>query len=365
MRSTAAPHTVTLIPGDGIGPEVTQAARRILDASGAPLVWEVHDAGMEAAQRSGGPPLPDEALASMRRNGVALKGPLSTPAGTGFRSANLDLRTRLGVFAQVRPCKWYPGVPAAFRGVDLVVIRETNEDLYAGIEFERGTEDALELIGWLNRRGKEVHRLAGISIKPMSEPAARRVLEFAFDYVRRTGRKKVTAVHKATVMKFTDGLFLSVAREVAAENPDIEFDDQLVDALAAHLVQRPQDHDVLVTTNLYGDVISDLAGGLIGGIGLVPGANFGEHAAVFEPGHGSAPKYAGRNKVNPLATALSGVLMLRHLREHEAAHRVEAAIAAVLAEGRSVSYDVKPSRDDPSAVGTSQVADAVIGKLRS
>jgi isocitrate dehydrogenase (NAD+) len=365
MPSTPPLHTVTLIPGDGIGPEVTEATRRILDASGARVAWDVHDVGIEAAQRSGRQTLPDDAIESIRRNGVALKGPLTTPVGTGFRSANIGLRRRLGLFAQVRPCKWYPGVPAAFRDVDLVVIRETNEDLYAGIEFERSSEDALELIGWLAQRGKDVDPGAGISIKPISERAARRIVQFAFDYVRRTGRKKLTAVHKATVMKFTDGLFLGVAREVAAENQDIEFDDQLVDALAARLVQRPQDHDVLVTTNLYGDVLSDLAGGLIGGIGLVPGGNFGEQAALFEPGHGSAPKYAGRNKVNPLATALSGVLMLRHLGEHEAADRIEAAIAAVLAEGRSVTYDLKSSRDDPSAVGTSQVADAVIAKLRS
>jgi isocitrate dehydrogenase (NAD+) len=356
-------HTVTLIPGDGIGPEVTDATRRIIAASGARLRWEVYDIGIEAASRTGQEPLPRDAIESIRRNGVALKGPLTLPPASRLRSPNIGLRRALDLFAQVRPCKWYPGVPAAFRDVDIVVIRDTTEDLYAGIEFEQGHDDTRELIDWLGRRGKAVDPRAGISIKPISEPASRRVVRFAFDYARRAGRRRVTAVHKASVMKFTDGLFLRVAREVADEHPDIAFDDQLVDVLAARLVQRPQEFDVLVTGNLYGDVLSDLAGGLIGGVGLVPGANIGDRAVLFEPGHGSAPKYAGANKANPLATVLSGVLMLRHVGEQDAADRIERAIAAVLAEGRSVTYDLKPARDDPTAVGTSQVADAVIERL--
>jgi isocitrate dehydrogenase (NAD+) len=242
-------------------------------------------------------------------------------------------------------------------------VRENTEDLYAGVEFEVASEDVRDLIAWIRRHRGEVREDSGISIKPISISGTRRIVQFAFDYARREGRRKVTAVHKANIMKFTDGLFLRIAREVAEENSDLEFEDRIVDNLAMQLVQRPEEYDVLVLPNLYGDIVSDLAAGLIGGLGLAPGGNFGTHAAVFEPTHGSAPKYAGQNKVNPMAMMLSGVMMLRHLDERAAADRLEQAIAEVIAEARSVTYDMKPSRDDPSAVGTSEVADAIIDRI--
>jgi isocitrate dehydrogenase (NAD+) len=255
-------------------------------------------------------------------------------------------------------------VRTRFEDVDLIVVRENTEDLYAGIEYEQGTPEAEQLIGWIKEHGgKFAHEDAGISIKPISVSGTRRIVQFAFDYARRNGRRKVTAVHKANIMKFTDGLYLRVAQEVAAENDDIEFDDRIVDNMCMQLVQRPEEYDVLVLPNLYGDVLSDLCAGMIGGLGLAPGANFGEGIAIFEPTHGSAPKYAGQNKVNPMAQMLSGMLMLRHLGEDEAADNLEAAIADVIREGKNVTYDMKPTRSDPSAVGTSQVADAIIDKL--
>ena len=357
-------HRVTLIPGDGTGPELTEATRRVLEATGVEFEWDVEHAGVDVMDEHGGNPLPDDVLDSIRRNGIALKGPITTPVGGGFRSVNVGLRKALDLYAQVRPCKSYPGVRSRFDGVDLVVIRENTEDLYAGIEFEQGTEEALELIEWVERRAQaRVRQDSGLSLKPISVTGTRRIVEFAFDYARRNGRKKVTAVHKANIMKFSDGLYLRVAREVAAENPDIQFDDRIVDNMCMQLVQRPEEYDVLVLPNLYGDVVSDLCAGMIGGLGLAPGANFGENVAVFEPTHGSAPKYAGQNKVNPMAQMLSGMLMLRHLGELTAALRLEQAIAEVIREGESVTYDMKPSRDDPTAVGTSEVADAIIAKL--
>jgi isocitrate dehydrogenase (NAD+) len=297
---------------------------------------------------------------------VALKGPITTPVGGGFRSVNVALRKELDMYAQVRPCKSYSGVRSRFDDVDLIIVRENTEDLYAGIEYEQGTPEAAELIEWIEERGGRLrHDDAGISIKPISVTGTRRIFEFAFDYARLNGRRKVTAVHKANIMKFTDGLWLHVAREVAAGNTDVEFDDRIVDNMCMQLVQRPEEYDVLVLPNLYGDVLSDLAAGMIGGLGVAPGANYGETVAVFEPTHGSAPKYAGMNKVNPIAQMLSGVLMLRHLDERSAADRLEQAIATVIAEGTSVTYDMKPNRDDPTAVGTSEVADAVIEKLEA
>lgn len=343
---------------------MAEAARRVVEATGVEIAWEAHEVGAAVAESSGGNPLPETVLESVRNNGVALKGPVSTSAGGGFRSVNIALRRKLDLFAQVRPCKSYPGAPSRFGQVDVVIIRETTEDLYAGIEFARGTGEADELIRWLARHGHEVHHETGISIKPLSEPAARRIFRFAFDYARRTRRRKVTAVHKATVMRHTDGLFLDVAREVAAENRDLAFDDRLVDNLAAQLVQRPQEYDVLVAPNLYADILSDLVAGLVGGVGLAPGANFGPDAALFEPAHGSAPKYAGQNRANPMATILSAAMMLEHIGEREAAERLEQAIAAVLAEGKTVTYDLKADRDDPSAATTSDVANAVIAKLK-
>jgi isocitrate dehydrogenase (NAD+) len=356
-------YSVTLIPGDGTGPELTEATRRVLEATGVEFDWNVQEAGADVMDRYGGNPLPDHVLDSIKRNGVALKGPITTPVGGGFRSVNVALRKTLDLYGQVRPCKSYKGVRSRYEDVDLIVVREATEDLYAGIEFEQGSAEARELIDWLARRGSNVREDAGISVKPITVSGTRRIVEFAFDYARRNGRRKVTAVHKANIMKFTDGLYLHVAREVAAENDDIEFDDRIVDNLSMQLVQRPEEYDVLVLPNLYGDIVSDLAAGLTGGLGLAPGANFGTHAAVFEPTHGSAPKYAGQNKANPMAMMLSGVLMLRHLDEMDAADRLEAAIATVIDEGKSVTYDMKPTRDDPTAVGTSDVADAIIDKI--
>ena len=357
------PHRVTFIPGDGTGPEIAEATRRVIEASGAEIDWDVRHAGADVMDAHAGNPLPDHVLESIKENGVALKGPITTPVGGGFRSVNVALRKTLDLYGQVRPCKTYPGVRSRYEGVDLVVVRENTEDLYAGVEFEEGTDETRELVEWLRERGRLIRPDAGISIKPISVSGTRRIVEFAFDYARRNDRRKVTAVHKANIMKFTDGLYLRVAREVAEENRDVEFEDRIVDNLSMQLVQRPEEYDVLVCPNLYGDIVSDLAAGLIGGLGLAPGGNFGTHAAVFEPTHGSAPKYTGQNKVNPMAMMLSGVMMLRHLGEREAADRLEDAIAEVIFDGRSVTYDMKPSRDDPTAVGTSDVADAVIERI--
>jgi isocitrate dehydrogenase (NAD+) len=354
---------VTLIPGDGIGPELTEATRRVLESTSVEFDWDVQEAGADVMEEHGGNPLPDHVIDSILRNGVALKGPITTPVGTGFRSVNVTLRKTLDLYGQVRPCKSYRGVRSRYEDVDLIVVREATEDLYAGIEYEQGSEEARELIEWIERHGGTVRPDAGISVKPISVGGTRRIVEFAFDYARRNGRRKLTAVHKANIMKFSDGLWLHVARELAEENGDIEFEDRIVDNLCMQLVQRPEEYDVLVLPNLYGDIVSDLAAGLVGGLGLAPGANFGTKAAVFEPTHGSAPKYAGQNKANPMAMMLSGVLMLRHLDETEAANRLEGAIAEVIAEGKSVTYDMKPTRDDPTAVGTSDVAEAIVAKL--
>jgi isocitrate dehydrogenase (NAD+) len=357
-------HRITLIPGDGTGPELAEATRRVLEATGVAFAWDVREAGTDVMDEHGGNPLPEHVLDSIRENGVALKGPITTPVGGGFRSVNVGLRKSLGLYAQVRPCKSYEGVRSRYEDVDLVIVRENTEDLYAGVEFEEGTEDADALLDWLAEHGApQLARDSGISIKPISESASRRIVQFAFDYARANGRRKVTAVHKANIMKFTDGLFLHVARDVAEENPDVAFEDRIVDNLSMQLVQRPEEYDVLVLPNLYGDVVSDLCAGLIGGLGLAPGANFGDGVAVFEPTHGSAPKYTGQNKVNPMAMMLSGVLMLRHLGENAGAARLEHAIAEVIREGTSVTYDMKPTRDDPTAVGTREVADAIIAKL--
>ena len=359
-------HRVTLIPGDGTGPEIADATRRVLEASGASFDWDVQDAGADVMDRNGGNPLPGDVVESIRSNGTAIKGPITTPVGSGFRSVNVGLRKALDLYAQVRPCKYYPGVRTRYAdaGVDLVIVRENTEDLYAGIEFERGSEGEREIAETIERvSGTKIREGSGISIKPISEAGTRRVVQFAFDYARANGRRKVTSVHKANIMKHTDGLWLDVSRQVAAENSDIEFDDRIVDNMCMQLVQKPELYDVLVLPNLYGDIVSDLGAGLVGGLGVAPGGNFGTAAAVFEPTHGSAPKYTGQNKVNPIAMMLSGVMMLRHLEEREAADRLEGAIAAVVAEGRSVTYDMKPTPDDPGAVGTSHVADAIIEQM--
>jgi isocitrate dehydrogenase (NAD+) len=355
-------HRVTLIRGDGVGPEVIDAAVRCIEATGVDIEWEEMEAGERAITKYG-TPLPEETLRSIERNRVALKGPITTPVGTGFRSVNVAIRQKLDLFACVRPCKLYPGVRTRYTNVDLVVIRETTEDVYAGIEFQEGSSGVKRLIEFLKEQGAEVREDSGISIKPISRFASERIIRFAFEYARKNGRRKVTVVHKANIMKFSDGLFLEVAKRVAQEYPDISFEDRIVDNMCMQLVQKPELYDVIVTTNLYGDIISDLCAGLVGGLGMAPSCNLGEKAAVFEPTHGSAPKYAGMNKVNPTAAILSGVMMLRYLGEKEAADRLEAAVAKTIAEGKYVTYDLKPNPDDPTAVGTREMADAIIRAL--
>jgi isocitrate dehydrogenase (NAD+) len=356
-------HRVTFIPGDGVGPELSEATRRVLEGTGVEFDWDVQEAGADVIEKYG-TPLPEPVLESIRANGVAIKGPLTTPIGTGFRSVNVALRKELDLFACLRPCKWYRGVRSRYENIDLVIVRENHEDLYAGIEFEQGSPEAKQVIDFLNSlQPRRIREDSGLSIKPISITGTRRIARFAFDYARAYGRKKVTAVTKANIMKHTDGLFYAVSREVAKEYPEIEYDEYLVDNMSMQLVQKPENFDVLLLPNLYGDILSDLAAGLIGGLGVAPGANMGESVAVFEATHGSAPKYKGQNKVNPMAMMFSGVLMLRHLGEREAADRLERGLAQVIAEGRSVTYDMKPNRDDPTAVGTSQVADAVIAAM--
>ena len=356
-------HPVTFIPGDGVGPELSEATRRVLEGTGVDFDWDVQEAGADVIEKYG-TPLPEPVLESIRANGVAIKGPLTTPIGTGFRSVNVALRKELDLFACLRPCKWYQGVRSRYENIDLVIVRENHEDLYAGIEFEQGSPEAKQVIEFLNSlQPRRIRDDSGLSIKPISITGTRRIARFAFDYARAYGRKKVTAVTKANIMKYTDGLFYAVSREVAKEYPEIEYDEYLVDNMSMQLVQKPENFDVLLLPNLYGDIISDLAAGLVGGLGVAPGANMGDSVAVFEATHGSAPKYKGQNKVNPMAMMLSGVLMLRHLDEGDAADRLERGLAQVIAEGRSVTYDMKPNRDDPTAVGSSQVANAVIAAM--
>jgi isocitrate dehydrogenase (NAD+) len=361
------PHTITLIPGDGTGPEISEATARVLEATGVDFDWDVREAGIDAAEQYGSV-LPDEVIESIRRNKVAIKGPITTPRGGGFRSVNVALRKMLDLYACLRPAKYYPGVRSRYAdaGVDIVIVRENHEDLYAGVEFERG-DPAIPKISQITQEAGlgPIRRDAGLSLKIISEFGSERVVRFAFEHARRFGRSKVTAVAKDNIMKFTDGLFFAVARRVAEGYPDIEYQEVLVDNMTMQLVQKPELYDVLVLPNLYGDILSDLCAGLVGGLGIAPGANLGDEVAVFEPVHGSAPKYAGQNKVNPMAMMLSGVMMLRHIGEEGAGDRLEAAIAAVIAEGRDVTYDMKPSPDDPTAVGTSEVADAIIKKLRA
>ncbi|MDX6450863.1 MAG: isocitrate dehydrogenase [Gaiellaceae bacterium] len=358
-------HRVTLIPGDGTGPELTEATRRVLEATGVGFDWDVQEAGVDVMETAG-TPLPEETLASVKRNKVALKGPITTPIGTGFRSVNVALRHELGLYACLRPCKTYEGVRSRYDNVDLVLVRENTEDLYAGIEYEAGTSEAEHVIAELNKlQKKQIASGSGISVKPISREGSERIIRFAFEYAREHGRKRVSCVTKANIMKFTDGLFLEVFREIAAEYPEIEPWENLVDAVCMGLVQRPEEFDVLVLPNLYGDIVSDLTAGLVGGLGVAPGGNIGPDSAVFEATHGSAPKYKGQNRVNPTAMILSGKLMLDHLGEVDAAERLERAVADVIREGKSVTYDMKPSRDDPTAVGTSEYADAIIEKLEA
>lgn len=359
-------HNVTLIRGDGTGPELVEATRRVLEAAaataGSSFEWDVVEAGVDI-MKTAGTPLPDNVLESVRKNRVALKGPITTPIGTGFRSVNVALRKELDLYACIRPCKSYEGVRSRYENIDIVIVRENTEDLYAGVEYDIDSPEAKQIIAMADGKIRED---AAISIKPISVSGTRRIVKMAFDYAVENKRKKVTAVCKANIMKFTDGLFYRVAREVAEEykSQGIEYDEWLVDAMCMQLVQKPENYDVLVMPNLYGDILSDLGAGLVGGLGVAPGANIGEGCALFEATHGSAPKYTGQNKVNPTALILSGMLMLRYLKEKEAAERLEKAVEAVIAEGKNVTYDMKPDRNDPTAVGTSEMADAIIAKLQ-
>ena len=365
IMEDSMPYAVTLIPGDGTGPEITEATLRVLEATGVQFEWDVRLAGAEMLAKYG-TVLPDEVIESIKRTKVGLKGPITTPVGKGQRSANVTLRKKLDLYANLRPAKTYQGLRSRYENIDLIIVRENTEDLYAGIEFQRGTAEHEEIIELISRTtGHQLDLNSAISIKYISVVATRRIVKFAFEYARANNRRKVTAVHKANIMRLSDGLFLSTAHEVAKEYPDIQYEDRIVDNMCMQLVQKPELYDVLVLPNLYGDIISDLSAGLIGGLGVAPGANIGSQYAVFEPVHGSAPKYAGQNKVNPMAMMFSGIMMLRHLGERDAANRLEKALMLVLAEGKYVTYDLKPRPDDLSAVGTSQVASAVIDRLHA
>lgn len=357
-------HKVTLIPGDGIGPEITEAAKRCIAATGVGIDWDEVIAGSDALEITG-ELLPQGVLDSIKKNKIALKGPITTPIGGGFRSVNVAIRHALDLYSCVRPAKSYTGVKSNYKEIDLVIIRENSEDLYAGIEFEEGLKETKALIKEMEALSKKnIREDSGISIKPISKFASKRIVKFAFEYALKHNRKKVTIVHKANIMKFTDGLFLKAGREVAQEySGRVNFDEALVDNMCMQLVQKPHNYDVLVLPNLYGDILSDLCAGLIGGLGIAPGANIGEDLAVFEAVHGSAPKYKGLNKVNPTAMILSAVLMLDHLNEKKAAMALEKAVKEVIAEGIDVTYDLKPNPLDPSAVGTKEMADAIINKL--
>ena len=355
-------YQVTLIRGDGTGPELVEATRRVLEGTGVAFEWDVVEAGVDIMETAG-TPLPDNVLASIRKNKVALKGPITTPIGTGFRSVNVALRKELDLYACIRPCKSYVGVRSRYADVDLVIVRENTEDLYAGVEYPVDSAEAGQIIGMAD--GK-IRQDSAISIKPISRTGSRQIVKAAFDYAVENGRKKVTAVAKANIMKYTDGLFYEIAREVAKDyEGQVEYDEWLVDAMCMQLVQKPENYDVLVMENLYGDILSDLCAGLVGGLGVAPGANIGVDTALFEATHGSAPKYKNQNKVNPTALILSGMLMLKYLKEDAAAAKLEQAVAAVIAEGKDVTYDMKPDRNDPTAVGTAEMADAIIAKMQA
>jgi isocitrate dehydrogenase (NAD+) len=359
-------HPVTLIRGDGTGPELASVTREVLDATGVEFDWVEVDAGVDI-MATAGTPMPQNVLDSIKKTKTAIKAPITTPVGSGFRSVNVALRKEFDLYACLRPCKSYKGVRSRYENVDLVIFRENTEDLYAGIEFEKGQKNTLELIEFIkNLHGAKIRPDSGISIKPISVFGTTRIVKAAFEYARANKRKKVTAVHKSNIMKFSDGLFLSTAREVAAQYPEIEFSDVIVDNMCMQLVQKPELYDVLVLPNLYGDVLSDLCAGLVGGLGVAPGANLGDGGiAIFEATHGSAPKYKGLNKVNPSAMLLSGMLMLKHLGENDASVRLEKAIAKVFAEGKHVTYDMKPHRDDPTAVGTREMGQAIIAAMET
>lgn len=357
-------HRVTLIPGDGIGPEVVESAKRCVEAAGVQIQWDVVSAG-EIAIKEYNTPLPDYVIESIRKNKVALKGPIITPVGSGFRSVNVNLRKELDLYACVRPCKTYEGVRSNYKDIDIVVIRENTEDLYAGIETGVNSSQTRDLIECIKRlTGQDIRSDSAISLKPISIFGTRRIVDFAFRYALENNRRRVTVVHKANIMKHTDGLFLDIAREVASKyDGKIEFEDRIVDNMCMQLVQKPQLYDVLVLPNLYGDIVSDLCAGLVGGLGMAPGANIGDDIALFEPTHGAAPKYKGLNKINPSAIILSAVLMLRYIGEKESAQRLETALAEVIKEGKVVTYDLV--KENEPASGTSQMTDEIIKKIHS
>jgi len=365
MEDLELSSNITVIPGDGIGPEISDAMMRCVDATGVDISWIRKDAGSDVIEKYN-TPLPDSVLESIRETKTAIKGPIVTPVGKGFRSVNVAMRKALDLYACLRPCKLYKGVRSKYQNVDVVIVRENTEDLYAGIEFETGKDETAEVTAVIEKlSGKSMTQGSAISIKPISEAGTRRIVKFAFEYALKNKRKKVTAVHKANIMKYTDGLFLEVARMVAKDyEGKVEFEDRIVDNMCMQLVQKPELYDVLVLPNLYGDIVSDLCAGLVGGLGVAPGANIGDNIALFEPTHGSAPKYKGQNKVNPTALILSAVLMLRHIGETDAAGRLENAVAKVIEEGKAVTYDFKEDRNDPTAVGTSQMADAIVEHLK-
>jgi isocitrate dehydrogenase (NAD+) len=358
-------HHVTLLPGDGIGPEVVAAMRKCVEATGVKIDWDEQIVGAPAIEKFG-VPLPSEAIEAIKKSRLAIKGPIETPVGKGFRSVNVQLRQELDLYACVRPVKYIEGTKAVNTKVDLVIVRENTEDLYAGVEFDVNTDEANELISVINGlSSKKVRQDSAISIKPISIFGSERIIRYAFEYAVKNGRKKVSLVHKANIMKFTDGLFLKIGRKIAEEYAGkVSFEDVIVDNMCMQLVQKPELYDVLVLPNLYGDIVSDLCAGLVGGLGLAPGSNIGAEAAVFEPVHGSAPKYAGQNKVNPTATILSAVMMLQHIGELEAGQRLEKAVRDVIREGKYVTYDLKADRNDPTAVGTREMAEAICRKLK-
>ena len=388
-------YKVTLLPGDGVGPEIAEATRKCVEATGVKIEWDVQECGIEVIEAKGG--VPASVLESIRANGVALKAPITTPIGKGFRSVNVYLRQELGLYACVRPCKTYKGVRTFFDACndDLVIVRENTEDLYAGVEFKAGEPVTEQLIAQINAvaTGKKIStdpKTTGISIKPMSIEGTTRIADYAFKYAVENKRKSVTSISKANIMKFTDGLWYDVTRAVAnsyktkhewadlAKNVppspnanagqldagNITYMERLIDNMCMQLVQKPEQYDVLVMGNLYGDILSDLCAGLVGGLGVAPGANIGVDGAIFEATHGSAPKYKGQNKVNPTALILSAKLMLEHLGEAKAAARLEQAVADIIAEGKDVTYDMKANRNDPTAVGTQQMAEAICRRVK-
>ncbi len=354
-------YNITLIPGDGIGPEITEVTKRCLEALKLPIEWEVVSAGEKAISKYG-TPIPEETLNSIKRNKVCLKAPITTPVGKGYRSINVFLRHYFNLYVCLRPFKIYPGVITRYENVDLVIIRENTEDLYSGIEFEVGKKGTEELINFIDKsQGIKIPPDSGISIKPISRTASERIVRFAFEYAKKNKRRKVTAVHKANIMKFSDGIFLEEARRVSREYPEIEFEDRIVDNMCMQLVQKPEIYDVLVLPNLYGDIISDLCAGLVGGLGVVGGANIGEDVSIFEATLGSDQKYKGQNKVNPSGMILASVLMLDYLGEGKASQKLEDALTEVIKERRYVTYDLKPEKP----VGTKEMGEAIINKLKT